>query len=201
MKKIAVIVSIFSILAVLSGCNSVSTGNASQNSSEQSREIKSSISSGNASQNISEQSQEIKFSDNILFSINNGAAGFGTQAECTDAEIYVYTDRTIKVLMAASDYETIVEIASFNMSEEDFAKLSEVADNKKIYNLEVKDGEGDDGSRSYITLYDENDEKLISKGGYMPVGDSFCETYRAIKDIIEPYGINAAVSAHRKTLS
>lgn len=181
MKRFAGIVSMLIVLNVLSGCNSLFAGNGSQVTSE--------------------QQQDVKFSENILFSINNGAAGYGTMAECTDAEIFIYTDHTIKVLMAASDYESIVEIASFEMSDEDYAKLAEVADKEKIYNLQVKDGEAEDGSSYHITLYNENDQKMISKGGYMPDGEEFWETYLAIKEIIKPYGINEAVKAHRETLS
>lgn len=179
MKKLVGTLSLLIMLTILSGCNSAPEGSGSRVTSEQ---------------------QEVKFSRNILFSMNNGAAGYGTMAECTDAEIFVYTDHKIKVFMPDSDYEKIVEIACFEISGEDYAKLAEVADNEKIYDLQVEDGEADDGSSYHITLYDENDEKLISKGGYMPEGGGFWETYRAIKDILKPYGINEAVEAHRATL-
>lgn len=144
--------------------------------------------------------EHIKFSDNILFSINNGSAGFGTIAECTDAEIIVYTDKIIRVFMPSSDFEQIVEIASITISDNDYEKLSEIAEREKIYNLNVYDGEGCDGSSSYIKLYDENDEQLVYKGGYMAVGEEFWEIYKSIKEIINAYGISDIVDEHRKTL-
>lgn len=147
-----------------------------------------------------EQHEEIKFSDNILFSINNGAAGYGTRAECTDAEIIVYTDKTVKIFMVQTDYSTVSEIGNVVLSEEDYVKLVELADRDTIYNLKVRDGEGEDGSASYITLYDENDETLISKGGYMAYGDEYWEMYDGIKEILKPYDIDEIVDAHREIL-
>lgn len=144
--------------------------------------------------------EHAKFSDNILFSINNGAAGFGTIAECTDAEIIVYTDKTISVFMPSSDFAQTEEIASITISDNDYEKLSEIADREKIYNLNVYDGEGCDGASSYIKLYDENDKQLVYKGGYMAVGEEFWEIYKSIKEIINTYDISDIVDEHRKTL-
>lgn len=141
-----------------------------------------------------------KFSDNILFSINAGASGYGTRAECTDAEIIVYTDKTVKIFMVESDYSTIAEIGSVTLSEEDYEQLTALADREKIYHLNVTDGEADDGTFYHITLYDENDETLISKGGYMPENKEFMELYKNIHEIFALYDIDQIVEDHRELL-
>lgn len=141
-----------------------------------------------------------KFSDNILFSINAGASGYGTRAECTDAEIIVYTDKTVKIFMVESDYSTIAEIGSVTLSEEDYEQLTALADREKIYHLKVTDGEADDGTSYHITLYDENDETLISKGGYMPESKEFMELYKNIHKIFALYEIDQIVEDHRELL-
>ncbi len=141
------------------------------------------------------------YSENILFSINHGAPGFGTAAECTDAEIVVYTDCSVKVMMVSADYSEMIEAGSVVLSENDYERLTLIADRDRIFDLRVEDGEADDGSSYDITLYDQNDEELISKGGYMPVGDEFWEIYNGIKDILKPYEIGEIVKKHREALS
>lgn len=143
-----------------------------------------------------------KFSDNILFSINAGASGFGTRAECTDAEIIVYTDRSVKIFMDDSDYSTIVEIGSVTLSEDDYEQLTKLADKKTIYNLKVEEElDATDGSSYHISLYDENDEVLVYKGGYMPKSKEFLELYKDIHEIFALYDIDQIVEAHREVLS
>ncbi len=56
---------------------------------------------GNSTQTIMEQEPAINYSENILVSINSGALGYGTLAECTDADIVVYTDKTVRTVTAA----------------------------------------------------------------------------------------------------
>ena len=141
--------------------------------------------------------EAITFSSNILLSINNGTAGDGTMAECTDATIIIYKDRTVKVHMHVTDFP---EIGSVTLSEEDYNALSEIAVPEVIANYKVADGEGCDGSSYYISLYDENDKETIIKGGYMAVGEEFGATYRAIHDILAPYGIKEIVNEYRATM-
>lgn len=138
----------------------------------------------------------IEYSSNILLSLNNGAAGFGSEAECTDATIMIFKDKTIRVYM---DTEDRPEIACLTISDEDYEKLEEIGNPHKIRSLLVSDNFAVlDGSTFYIALYDENDEMAIFKGGYMPSGKRFNETYQAIKDILEPYGIDETVDIYRE---
>lgn len=188
MRKILGIIIVTAMLLTLWGCSSISEESSSKTAESSSQATSTT------------QQEEIKFSENILFSINNGAAGFGTIAECTDAEITVYTDKSVKVFMVDSDYSSIIEIGSVTLSQEDYEKLTEIADKEQIYNLEVEDGEAEDGSSYHIRLYDENDEELIAKGGYMPVGYDFWKIYNDIKDILEPYDIDEIVDNHREVL-
>ena len=141
--------------------------------------------------------EKITFSDNILLSVNNGTAGDGTLADCTDATIIIYKDRTVKVHMHVQGYP---EIGSVTLSEEDYNAIAEIAVPEEIANYKVTDGEGFDGSSYYISLYDENDKEVITKGGYMATGKEFGTTYNAIHEILEPYGISEIVNNYRATM-
>ena len=141
--------------------------------------------------------EAITFSDNILLSINNGTAGDRTLADCTDATIIIYKDRTVRIHMHVTDYP---EIGSVILSEEDYNAIAEIAVPEEIANYKVTDGEGCDGSSYYISLYDENDKEAIIKGGYMAVGKEFGATYQAIHEILEPYGIEDIVNEYRATM-
>ena len=142
--------------------------------------------------------KEVDYSDNILFSINNGAAGFGTIADCTDATIVVYKDRTVRVFMHTENYP---EIAVITLSEEDYNALAELASPAKISRLKtVEDWATCDGSSYYITVYGLNDEELLSKGGYMPIGKKFWKMYKGIKEVLESYGIPELVDEYRKEM-
>ncbi len=148
--------------------------------------------------NGGEKAENIKFSKNILLSINNGAPGYGTIEDCIDAEIFIYTDRTVNVVVY---HPAEIEIASLEMSEEDYEKLQEIAVPEQINKLKVENDEDVcDGSSYYISLYGEQDEGICYKGGYMPVGKMFWEVYNGIKEILEPYGINDIVEEYRESV-
>ncbi len=141
--------------------------------------------------------EPITFSNNILVSVNNGAASEGTLAECTDATIIIYKDRTVKVHMHVQGFP---EIGSLTLSEENYNAIAEIAIPEVIANYEVTDGDGEDGPSSYISLYDENDKEAIIKGGYMAVGEEFGATYRTIHEILAPYKIKEIVNEYRATM-
>ena len=148
--------------------------------------------------NGEEKAENIKFSKNILLSINNGAPGFGTVEDCIDAEIFIYTDRTVSVVVY---HPAELEIASFEMTAEDNAALQEIAVPEKIRKLKVKNDEDVcDGSSYHISLYDEQDERVCYKGGYMPVGEKFWEVYNGIKEILELYDISDIVEEYRESV-
>ncbi len=143
--------------------------------------------------------EELQLSENILVSINHGAPGFGTIEECVDAEIFVHTDRTVKVV---ADYPEAVEIASFAITEEEYVEIAKMATPKKISRMKVKENQDVcDGSSYHIRLYDLNDEKGIAKGGYMPEGKKFWEIYNGIKAVLEPYEISKYVVEYRECLA
>lgn len=147
-----------------------------------------------------EAHDEVEFNGNILFSINHGAPGFGTRAECADAEIVVHTDRSVRILMEEPGFETVGEIGTVTLSKEDYEKLDKLIDREQFCNIQVEDGDALDGSSSHITLYDENDETFASKGGYMPVGDEYQQLYADIKEILRQYPIDEIVEAQRALL-
>ena len=144
------------------------------------------------------KTEDIKFSESILLSINNGAPGFGTIEDCVDAEIFIYTDRTIKVVVY---HPAELEIASLEMTEEDYDKLTEIAVPQKISKLKIEEDQGvSDGSSYHIALYGEQDESVCYKGGYMPKGKKFWEVYHGVKEILQPYGIGDIVESYRESL-
>ena len=62
----------------------------------------------------------------------------------------------------------------------------QLAEPSKVAKLKVKnDNDVCDGSSYHIALYDSNDERAVYKGGYMPIGKKFWETYDARE--IAPY--------------
>ncbi len=142
--------------------------------------------------------EDVSYSEKILFSINNGAAGYGTISECTDATIMVYKDKTVHVFM---NTEEAPEVFVATLSDEEFEQLEKIANPKKITKIKAReDQEVLDGSSFYIKLYDETDQVVFSVGGYMPDGDEFWETYEAIKEILEPYEIEDAVDDYREQM-
>ena len=144
--------------------------------------------------------EEIKYSENILVSIDYGGVGFGTIAECTDAEVYFHTDRTIRIFMPDSDYSEIIEIGSLELSEEDYEKVKELSSPDKIKAMKTEEMEADDGTSYFITLYGEDDTEIFRKGGYMPDGKEFWDTRKALIEIAEKYGLRDIVEKHRATL-
>ncbi len=145
--------------------------------------------------------EEIKYSENILFSVDYGGAGYGTRADCADAEIYVCTDRTIRISMINSDYTEIIEIGQLDISEENYEKLRELSQPEKITALTVKERmDVCDGTSCYITLYGEDDAEIFRVGGYMPDGKAFQETRSKIIEILRECGISDIIEAHRETL-
>lgn len=145
--------------------------------------------------------EEVKYSENILFSVDYGGAGYGTRADCADAEIYVCTDRTIRISMINSDYTEIIEIGQLDISEENYEKLRELSQPEKITALTVKEQmDACDGTSCYITLYGEDDAEIFRVGGYMPDGKAFQETRSEIIEILRECGISDIIEAHRETL-
>ncbi len=147
----------------------------------------------------STENSEENYSKNILLSINYGAAGEGTRAECTDAEIYIYMDGTVKVTMPINEKET--ELGSFQLDDADMDKLLEIADRDKISDLDIKEDDGCDGSHYSITLYDREGKVLISKGGYMVLGEPFWNMYDSIKEVLSSYDISSMVEAGREKIN
>lgn len=146
-----------------------------------------------------QKEKSVEYSDNILISLNYGAAGFGTIAECTDAEMYVCTDGTVRVTMYIGGEET--ELGAFLLDDGDFEKIQEIADRDKIYDLKVKENRDVcDGSSTHMTLYNEDDEVLITKGGYMPEGKKFWEIYRGIREILVTYDVARLVEGGRSAI-
>ncbi len=144
--------------------------------------------------------EKVKYSENILVSIDYGGVGFGTRADCTDANVYFHTDKTVRIFMPDTDYKNYVEIGRFELSEEDYEKIKELSEPEKITKLTIKEKDACDGTSSYIMLYGENDEEIYRIGGYMPDGEDFHETRSALIEIAHKYGLREIVEEHRATL-
>ena len=144
--------------------------------------------------------EAVKYSEKIMVSIDYGGVGFGTIAECTDAEVYFHTDGTVHIFMPDSDYSEEIEIGSFELSESDFEKVKELSDPEKIRKIETTEMEADDGTSYFITLYGEDDTEIFRTGGYMPDGEEFRNTRNALIEIAEEYDLEKIVEDHRATL-
>ena len=141
---------------------------------------------------------DVNLSENILFSINNGAEGYGTEWECTDATIMIYTDKTVHVFM---DTDNNPEVCVLTLSDEDYEKLQKLTLPEAIMDIETEEElEATDGSSYFIKLYGEDDKEVFVVGGYMPEGKTFWKTYEDIKDILKPYGIEEEVNAYRNSM-
>ncbi len=142
-----------------------------------------------------EKKKTSEYSENILLSINQGAAGWGTIYDCMDAEIFIYKDKSVRVMVYEPEE---AELMSFELSEEEYEKILQLAEPSKVAKLKVKnDNDVCDGSSYHIALYDSNDERVVYKGGYMPIGKKFWETYDGIKEILEPYKIYEKLEEYR----
>lgn len=145
-----------------------------------------------------ENKKVTEYSENILLSLNQGAAGWGTIYDCMDAEIFIYKDGTVRAMVYEPE-ET--ELMTFKLTEEEYEKILQIAEPSKVAKLKVKnDNDVCDGSSYHIALYDKNDERVVYKGGYMPVGKKFWETYNGIKEILGPYRIYEKLEEYRTML-
>lgn len=147
---------------------------------------------------------EETLSKEILFSIDYNGAGFGTEAMCAGAEVYVHTDGRIRVMMPDLTMEEIIEIACFRMSPEDYEELAVFASPKKIARVLAWDTEGCDGTTQYITLYTDGEDGtpqvLLRKGGYMADGIGYHEMRSGILQRLEKYGVGKTVQDWRQKL-
>lgn len=147
---------------------------------------------------------EEELSKEILFSVDYNGAGYGTEAMCADAEVYVHTDGRIRITMPDLTLENIIEIATIQMAPEDYAELAAFASPKKIARVLAWDTEGCDGTTQYITLYtdggDGTPQVLLRKGGYMPDGIGYTEMRSGIIQRLEKYGVGKTVSDWRQKL-
>lgn len=155
-------------------------------------------------------------SENILLSIDYSGAGYGTPAMCADAEVYVYTDGTLRIEVpaefapaAAADVAADIvpdqmdaTLATLQMTPEDYAELAAFANPERIASLRVRENwDVCDGTSYTITLYADakpDSVPLLTKGGYMPDGDEFWEVYRGIHQRLNAYGVGQLVEEWRE---
>lgn len=57
-----------------------------------------------------EKKKTSEYSENILLSINQGAAGWGTIYDCMDAEIFIYKDKSVRVMVYEPEETEIFEL-------------------------------------------------------------------------------------------
>jgi len=155
-------------------------------------------------------------SETILLSVNYAGVGYGTRAMCAHAEVYVYTDGTIRIEVPAEFAPTATgnaaadivrdqmdaTLATLQMTPEDYAELAAFASPERIASLRVReDWEVCDGTSYTITLYTDTDDgpvPLLTKGGYMPVGDEFWEVYSYIHARLNLYDVHQLVEDWRQ---
>lgn len=158
-------------------------------------------SSSTSSSDSSQVQDTGKFSDTILFTINHGASVSGTKTECADADITVYTDGSVSIFMVNTDFETVIEIGSFTLTDEDFSTISDIGNPEKLDRLKVTESPDELGAEiSYILLYGPDDMVLEKKGGRRAQGKDFSKTYNKIKTVLEDYPLEEIVRNHKLLL-
>lgn len=149
--------------------------------------------------------RDAALSQQVLLSIYYPGAGMGTRAMCAGAEVYVYRDGIISIVMPNESFDEMVEIARIPMTAEHYADLAAFAQPEKIARLRVREAhEVCDGNSRYITLYRDGEDgkptELLRKGGYMPQGKAFQEMYRGIRERLDAYEVEDLVRAWREGL-
>lgn len=135
-----------------------------------------------------------KFSDTYLVEYNIPGAGMGTIYDCMSADVTIYKNHTVIVSM---DTDGKPEVMHFELTDEKYAKLESIVNPQEISRLTIKeDRDVCDGNSSYLRVFDE-DDNVISIGGYMPQGDRFREIRNAIKAELEEYNIRDAVNEYK----
>lgn len=149
--------------------------------------------------------KDAALSQQVLLSVYYPGAGMGTRAMCAGAEVYVYRNGIIRIVMPNESFDEMVEIAAIPMTAEDYADLAAFAEPEKIARLRVREArEVCDGNSRYITLYRDGEDgkpaQLLRIGGYMPQGKAFQEMYRGIRQRLDAYGVEDLVCKWREGL-
>lgn len=147
------------------------------------------------------QQEGAGLSENILFSVNHGAAASsGTKTETADAEIIVYADGKMEISMVSLDFESEIVIGTLWFSQEDLNALNTIANPEKLHSLKVNADQTSSADAKYITVYDESDNVLERKGGSQAQGKDFIKTYNSIKKVINKYPVDEMVSNYKLQL-
>ena len=120
-------------------------------------------------------------SHRALFSLSYGG-GFGTLEETATTTVTVYANG----LVGACKLGRHTPLAE--LTEEDFEAVVSMVTPDALEGMEVEEDWGvcDGGGRD-ITIYDENGEVLLEKGGYSPGGEEFKRLYQDTMRILRRY--------------
>ncbi|MCR4617519.1 MAG: hypothetical protein K5669_04945, partial [Lachnospiraceae bacterium] len=116
-----------------------------------------------------------EFSDEYLVGVDYGGATYGEYYECIGAMVIVCENREVLVKMPtpkAAYYRTGEEevIATFTISEDQYATIDSIVNQKKLYKMVVKsDSSACDAPSYYLYLYDKDENILKAVGAYMPI--------------------------------
>ncbi|MBR4081192.1 MAG: hypothetical protein IKK21_05355 [Clostridia bacterium] len=142
--------------------------------------------------------EDAGYSNRILISYDMGTAGFGTVYDFVDAEVYVFRDKTVRMITSVPE-ETV--LAEFTLTDEEYACFEHLAEPARILGLYIDPNETViDGSISHVRLYGPNDEIVVEKSGYTSSLTELGKLRRSLQEVLEPYGLRQRLESYRQHL-
>ena len=130
-------------------------------------------------------------SDNIFIAYDTGGAGYGTVIECLSTIITIYTNGQVE---AHLDNDEQTPVGTYQLSTNDYQTIVDHIDREALYYMDIEeDQDVCDGNSSMLYLYDENDNLLISKGGYMVTTSEYNNMRQVIYEVLKGYGLYDAI--------
>lgn len=118
---------------------------------------------------------------------------YGTVIDFITTNIVVYDNNTVEVYCGDFSDTTVGEEGieldyiygeTFEITQEEKENIIEAIKRNRIAKLSDCDSQSDDGSYSYIYLYDENGERIHSCGGLNPEKKRFQDMKSAIRELL-----------------
>lgn len=141
---------------------------------------------------------DARYSERILISYNQGTAGFGSVYDFVDAEVYIFRDKTVRMITTVPE-ETVLE--EFTLTDEEYARIAQIASPERIRRMIINPNVIVlDGSISHVRLYGPDDEVVVEKSGYDPTGTDLGDLRQSLKDVLEPYALWQTLDGYRQRL-
>lgn len=127
-----------------------------------------------------------KYGNKYFIGSYYGGLSYGEFYECLSGYFIICKNGTVEVYMPVLEsngmkVKEYMYVKSVKIPDEQYNAIETAIDLDKLYNLDpMPDEEVCDGSYMRLIMYDENDQKLKSCGGYMPQNEEFKEMYHVV---------------------